>query len=356
MKIQKVLVTGGAGFIGSAVCRHLIIDHGFDVVNVDKLTYCANLKSLSVIKNTTNYSFELADICDRAAMEEILVHHQPDAIIHLAAESHVDRSIDGPEEFIQTNFVGTYRLLEAARLYWSTQMVEEKKSIFRFLHVSTDEVFGSLGEEGLFTEDMAYAPNSPYSASKAASDHLLRAWNKTYGLPTLLSNCSNNYGSHQFPEKLIPLMIINALQRKDLPVYGKGLNKRDWLHVDDHARALSTILLQGIIGEKYNVGGFNEITNIDVVRIICDLVDELSIDPTIKDSQKLISYVQDRPGHDFRYAIDSSKISTELGWQPQFTFESGIRNTVQWYLENEDWWGSILSDKYDGNRLGLHIK
>ena len=348
---KKILVTGGAGFIGSAVVRHLINKLNCSVVNVDKLTYAGNLSSLSLVDQNLLYSFELADINDRTAITAILDKHQPDAIMHLAAESHVDRSIDGPSDFIQTNIVGTYSLLECARTYWS-QLFGSKKDGFRFHHISTDEVFGSLGETGSFTEETAYDPRSPYSASKASSDHLVRAWYETFGLPVVLSNCSNNYGPYHFPEKLIPLIIIKALKKEKLPVYGKGDNIRDWLYVDDHAQALCKILFEGRTGENYNVGGNAEVSNLDVVRGICRLLDELSPMANMSKHEEQIEFVLDRPGHDFRYAIDSTKIRNELGWRPIETFETGLRRTVEWYLSNSDWWKPILSGEYRGERLG----
>ena len=348
---KKILVTGGAGFIGSAVVRHLINKLNCPVVNVDKLTYAGNLSSLSLVDQNLLYSFELADINDRTAITAILDKHQPDAIMHLAAESHVDRSIDGPSDFIQTNIVGTYSLLECARTYWS-QLSRGKKDSFRFHHISTDEVFGSLGETGSFTEETAYDPRSPYSASKASSDHLVRAWYETFGLPVVLSNCSNNYGPYHFPEKLIPLIIIKALKKEKLPVYGKGDNIRDWLYVDDHAHALCKILFEGRTGENYNVGGNAEVSNLDVVRGICRLLDELSPMSNMSKHEERIEFVLDRPGHDFRYAIDSTKIRNELGWRPIETFETGLRRTVEWYLSNSDWWKPILSGEYRGERLG----
>ena len=348
---KKILVTGGAGFIGSAVVRHLINKLNCSVVNVDKLTYAGNLSSLSLVDQNLLYSFELADINDRTAITAILDKHQPDAIMHLAAESHVDRSIDGPSDFIQTNIVGTYSLLECARTYWS-QLFGSKKDGFRFHHISTDEVFGSLGETGSFTEETAYDPRSPYSASKASSDHLVRAWYETFGLPVVLSNCSNNYGPYHFPEKLIPLIIIKALKKEKLPVYGKGDNIRDWLYVDDHAHALCKILFEGRTGENYNVGGNAEVSNLDVVRGICRLLDELSPMSNMSKHEERIEFVLDRPGHDFRYAIDSTKIRNELGWKPIETFETGLRRTVEWYLSNSDWWKPILSGEYRGERLG----
>ncbi len=350
--MNTIIVTGGAGFIGSAVIRHILTLTDARVVNLDKLTYAANLDSLAALSATDRYSFEQADITDRAAMDRVLTIYKPDAIMHLAAESHVDRSIDGPAAFIQTNIIGTFTLLEAALAFWRT-LPEDKQAAFRFHHISTDEVFGTLGEEGLFTEETPYAPNSPYSASKAASDHLVRAWHHTYKLPVVTSNCSNNYGPWQFPEKLIPLMIINALKGKPLPVYGQGTNVRDWLHVEDHARALWTILTTGVPGESYNVGGNSERKNIDVVMTICDLVDKLEAPlPSGKPRRSLITHVTDRPGHDARYAIDASKIKAELAWEPHETFDSGLEATVRWYLDNPDWWEK-LSNVYAGDRLGL---
>ncbi|MCT8972030.1 dTDP-glucose 4,6-dehydratase [Microbaculum marinisediminis] len=350
---MKILVTGGAGFIGSAVCRHLIADTDHAVVNVDKLTYAANLSSLDPIAGDPRYRFAKIDICDRDAIHALLVEEQVDGIMHLAAESHVDRSIDGPEEFIQTNIVGTYRLLEAARHYWSG-LPEDRKQAFRFHHVSTDEVYGSLPlESGVFTEETAYEPSSPYSASKAASDHLALAWWHTYGLPVVLSNCSNNYGPYHFPEKLIPLMILNAMEDKALPVYGSGSNIRDWLYVEDHARALATVLTKGTPGESYNVGGDAERSNLDVVEAICDLVDARRPRADGSRRRDLITFVADRPGHDLRYAIDASKIARELGWTPREDFESGLAKTVDWYLDNEAWWAPIRDGRYTGERLGL---
>ena len=348
---QKILVTGGAGFIGSAVVRHLVNNLNCSVVNVDKLTYAGNLSSLSSVDQNPLYSFEYADINDRSLITTILDQHQPDAIMHLAAESHVDRSIDGPSDFIQTNIVGTYSLLECARAYWR-QLSSSKQGDFRFHHISTDEVFGTLGETDSFTEETAYDPRSPYSASKASSDHLVRAWHETYGLPVVLSNCSNNYGPYHFPEKLIPLMIIKALKGEKLPVYGTGENIRDWLYVDDHANALCKILFEGKKGESYNVGGNAEVSNLDVVRNICRLLDELSPRPGMSRYEEQIDFVADRPGHDYRYAIDSTKIRNELGWKPIETFETGLRRTVEWYLANSSWWKPILTGEYRGQRLG----
>jgi len=348
---QKILVTGGAGFIGSAVVRHLVNNLNCSVVNVDKLTYAGNLSSLSSVDQNPLYSFEYADINDRSLITVILDQHQPDAIMHLAAESHVDRSIDGPSDFIQTNIVGTYSLLECARSYWR-QLSSSKQDDFRFHHISTDEVFGTLGETDSFTEETAYDPRSPYSASKASSDHLVRAWHETFGLPVVLSNCSNNYGPYHFPEKLIPLMIIKALKGEKLPVYGTGENIRDWLYVDDHANALCKILFEGKKGESYNVGGNAEVSNLDVVRNICRLLDELSPRPGMSRYEEQIDFVADRPGHDYRYAIDSTKIRNELGWKPIETFETGLRRTVEWYLANSSWWKPILTGEYRGQRLG----
>ena len=356
---MKIMVTGGAGFIGSAVVRHLIHDKGLCVVNVDKLTYAGNLDSLATVANHPHYAFEQVDVVDRDRITALLVQHRPDAIMHLAAESHVDRSIDGPGAFIQTNIVGTYALLEAVRGYWN-DLPDERKNAFRFHYISTDEVYGDLhGTDDLFTEATPYAPSSPYSASKAASDHLVRAWQRTYGLPTLITNCSNNYGPFHFPEKLIPHMILNALHGKPLPVYGDGQQVRDWLYVEDHARALVEVVTRGKIGETYNIGGHNEQKNLQVVHVICDLLEELAADrkPTgVADYRDLITFVKDRPGHDARYAIDASKIERELGWRPQETFESGMRKTVQWYLANEQWWQRVLSGAYRLERLGATAK
>jgi dTDP-glucose 4,6-dehydratase len=346
---MKILVTGGAGFIGSAVVRRAIAD-GHAVVNVDKLTYAANLANVSDVVAAPGYSFEQADICDAATMTRILESHRPDAVMHLAAESHVDRSIDGPAAFMQTNITGTYVLLEAARAYWRS-LPENKRAAFRFHHISTDEVYGTLGATGKFTEDTPYDPNSPYSASKAASDHLVRAWGETYGLPVLVTNCSNNYGPFHFPEKLIPVAILNALAGSPIPVYGKGENIRDWLYVEDHAVALLEVVRRGAVGETYNIGGNNEARNIDIVRMICAILDELR--PEGAPRERLISFVADRPGHDFRYAIDASKISRELGWRPSITLEEGLRRTVHWYLDNEPWWRALLDRQGVGWRLGL---
>ncbi len=347
---MRILITGGAGFIGSAVCRHFVGACGDTVLNIDKLTYAANPASLAPVEASPDYRFLQADICDRAAMDHALAEFRPDCIIHLAAESHVDRSITGSGAFMHTNIIGTYTLLEAARQHW-LGLADEAKEKFRFLHVSTDEVYGSLGAEGLFEETTAYDPSSPYSASKAASDHLVVAWHRTYGFPGLISNCSNNYGPCQFPEKLIPLMILNALHGKALPVYGDGGNVRDWLYVDDHAKALRLILARGRPGEKYNVGGRNERTNLQVVMAICALMDEFH--PAGAPHERLITYVTDRPGHDRRYAIDANKLETELGWAAAEDFDSGVRKTVEWYLENSDWWLPLTENVYQGQRLGL---
>ena len=351
---KTILVTGGAGFIGSAVVRHIIENTQDNVVNVDKLTYAGNLESLESVENNPRYAFEQVDICDAKALARVFEHHQPDAVMHLAAESHVDRSIDGPAAFIETNIVGTYTLLEAARAYWNT-LNDERKAAFRFHHISTDEVYGDLeGTDDLFTETTPYAPSSPYSASKASSDHLVRAWLRTYGLPTIVTNCSNNYGPFHFPEKLIPLMILNALDGKPLPVYGNGQQIRDWLFVEDHARALYKVVTEGEVGETYNIGGHNEKANIDVVRTICRLLEELVPNKPkgVAKYEDLITYVKDRPGHDVRYAIDAAKIGRELGWKPQETFESGIRKTVEWYLNNKKWWSRVLDGSYNRERLG----
>lgn len=349
---KRILVTGGAGFIGSAVVRQAIRETDHQVLVVDKLTYAGNMDSLAPVSNDPRYAFERADIADATKMRELFERYRPDAVMHLAAESHVDRSIDGPGEFIQTNVVGTFTLLQAALGYWRTLPGAERDA-FRFHHISTDEVFGSLGEEGLFCETTAYDPRSPYSASKAASDHLVRAWHHTYGLPVVVTNCSNNYGPYHFPEKLIPLIIINALEGLKLPVYGKGANVRDWLFVDDHARALLTVVTKGTVGETYCVGGRCEKANIDVVRTICALMDELAPSAKIGARENLITFVADRPGHDMRYAIDASRIATDLGWEPRETFESGLRKTVEWYLANRTWWERIRSGVYRGERLGV---
>ena len=356
---KTFLITGGAGFIGSAVVRELIRGSDHRVVNLDKLTYAGNLDSLASVSDNPRYSFLQADICDSRAVQKAFAEHQPDVVMHLAAESHVDRSIDGPADFIQTNMVGTSVLLEAARGYWNAlqESEPEKAAAFRFHHVSTDEVYGDLeGPEGLFTETTPYAPSSPYSASKAGSDHLVRAWQRTFGLPTLITNCSNNYGPYHFPEKLIPLMILNALAGKALPVYGDGQQVRDWLYVEDHARALIKVATRGKAGETYNIGGHNEKTNLEVVQAICDALDELvPLAPDVGSScrRELITFVADRPGHDRRYAIDPSKIAQELGWTPRETFDSGLRKTVQWYLDNREWWQRVQDGSYQGERLGL---
>ncbi len=346
---MRILVTGGAGFIGSAVCRHLV-GAGHDVLNVDKLTYAGNLASLTAIHNDPRYRFARADIRDRAAIDALFAEFRPDGVMHLAAESHVDRSISSSGEFVETNITGTFVMLEAARAYWSGLDAANKEA-FRFLHVSTDEVYGSLGDEGLFEETTPYDPSSPYSASKAAADHLASAWQRTYGLPVVISNCSNNYGPFHFPEKLIPLVILNALHGKPLPVYGQGANIRDWLYVEDHAKALFLILTRGRVGEKYNVGGRNERRNIDVVRRICAILDELR--PQGAPHERLITYVTDRPGHDARYAIDATKLETELGWRAEENFDTGIAKTVRWYLDNEWWWRPLRDKVYAGERLGL---
>ena len=351
---MKILVTGGAGFIGSAVVRHIINNTQDRVVNVDKLTYAGNLESLVTVESNDRYAFEQVDICDRAELDRVFAEHQPDAVMHLAAESHVDRSIDGPAAFIETNIVGTYTILEATRAYWN-QLDQTRKSAFRFHHISTDEVYGDLeGTDDLFTETTSYEPSSPYSASKASSDHLVRAWLRTYGLPTIVTNCSNNYGPYHFPEKLIPLIILNALDGKALPVYGNGMQIRDWLYVEDHASALYTVVTKGEIGETYNIGGHNEKANIEVVKTICSLLEELVPNKPqgVTEYQNLITYVTDRPGHDVRYAIDASKIARELGWKPAETFESGIRKTVEWYLANQKWWSRVLDGSYSFERLG----
>jgi len=351
---MRFLVTGGAGFIGSAVIRHLINDTDAQVLNLDKLTYAGNLDSLLDVDLSMRYRFVQADICDAAAIRNIFSHFKPNVVMHLAAESHVDRSIDGPSEFIQTNIVGTYTLLEAAREYWSS-LADEDKSSFRFHHVSTDEVYGDLeGTNDLFIETTAYEPSSPYSASKASSDHLVRAWHRSYGLPIVITNCSNNYGPCQFPEKLIPHMILHAISGKSLPIYGDGLQIRDWLHVEDHARALVKVALDAIDGETYNIGGHNEVANIDVVRTLCGLLEELVPNKPegVERYEDLIVYVKDRPGHDVRYAIDASKIERDLGWTPQETFETGLRKTVEWYLSNQAWWQRVLDGDYRLGRLG----
>jgi dTDP-glucose 4,6-dehydratase len=347
---MRILVTGGAGFIGSAVCRYLIQCTDVEVINVDKLTYAGNLNSLKVIESNPRYRFVKANICDASAIRLLFSEARPDAVMHLAAESHVDRSIVGSRDFIETNIVGTYTLLEVARGHW-LGLSDSEKANFRFLHVSTDEVYGSLGPQGFFNESTPYDPSSPYSASKAASDHLAIAWHRTYGLPVLVSNCSNNYGPFHFPEKLIPLVILNALEGKQLPVYGKGANIRDWLYVEDHARALYSILTKGRQGETYNVGGRNERTNFEVVQTICRILDEIRPDQTPHD--RLITFVPDRPGHDLRYAINAGKLEKELGWRAEENFDSGIAKTVSWYLDNEWWWGPIRKKVYGGERIGL---
>jgi len=359
----KILVTGGAGFIGSAVIRYIIKNTTDKVLNVDKLTYAGNLESLTSVSSNERYRFEKVDICEQDELERVFEEFSPDIVMHLAAESHVDRSIDGPKEFIETNIIGTYTLLEVARKYWLS-LTQNKKPLFRFHHISTDEVYGDLkGTDDLFTEETSYSPSSPYSSSKAASDHLVRAWLRTYGLPTVVTNCSNNYGPFHFPEKLIPLMVLNALEGKALPIYGNGLQIRDWLYVEDHARALYLVATKGSVGDTYNIGGHNEKANVDVVKTICSILEELQPDnPHSKINgdkcgfSSLITYVDDRPGHDVRYAIDASKIERELGWIPEETFESGIRKTIQWYLNNERWWSHVLDGSYAGQRLGIEDK
>ncbi|HBA64924.1 MAG TPA: dTDP-glucose 4,6-dehydratase [Methylococcaceae bacterium] len=352
MQHKTILVTGGAGFIGGNFVRRLVGKDGSKVINLDALTYAGNLETLADLDGNDNHRFVLGSIGDKSLVDYLLARYQPDAIVNFAAESHVDRSIDSPGAFIQTNVVGTYGLLESAKAYWR-QLDSEERQNFRFLHVSTDEVYGSLGAEGKFTEQTPYQPNSPYSASKAASDHLVRAYHHTYDFPVLTTNCSNNYGPYQFPEKLIPLMILNALSGKSLPIYGAGLNVRDWLYVEDHCRAIETVLEKGRIGEVYNIGGNNEKTNLEVVETICAVLDELVPDSNFRPHRNLMQFVQDRPGHDLRYAIDAGKIKRELGWEPQETFETGLRKTVQWYLDNKAWWSNVLDGSYRGERLGL---
>ncbi len=354
MNDNTLLITGGAGFIGSALIRHLIGNTDYRVVNLDKLTYAGNLESLESVADSPRYVFERVDICDAAEVQRVFREHQPHAVMHLAAESHVDRSIDGPAAFIETNVSGTCVLLEAARAYWN-DLAKDEKQRFRFHHISTDEVYGSLGAEGLFTEKSPYQPNSPYSASKASSDHMVRAWHETYGLSVLITNCSNNYGPYQFPEKLIPLVILNALAGKALPIYGQGDQIRDWLYVDDHARALLCVLEQGRVGETYNIGGHNEKTNLEVVTTLCTILDEKRPDHPggIGRYEELITHVTDRPGHDQRYAIDAQKIEQELGWAPEETFETGMKKTVDWYLDNNGWCQRVLDGSYRGQRLGV---
>ncbi|MCH7329679.1 dTDP-glucose 4,6-dehydratase [Acinetobacter modestus] len=352
---MRIIVTGGAGFIGSSVIRHIIKNTNDEVLNIDKLTYAGNLESLKEIDQNPRYQFQQVDICDALKLEQIFEQFQPDAIMHLAAESHVDRSIDGPSTFIQTNIVGTYTLLEVARKYWQ-RLDEIKKLNFRFHHISTDEVYGDLdGTTDLFTETTPYAPSSPYSASKASSDHLVRAWQRTYGLPTIVTNCSNNYGPYHFPEKLIPLVILNALDSKALPIYGTGNQIRDWLFVEDHARALYQVVTHGTVGETYNIGGHNEKQNIEVVKTICRILDQLRPQNNAQPYENLITFVKDRPGHDLRYAIDASKIENELGWKPLETFETGIRKTIEWYLSNLEWCRHVQDGSYQRERLGVNL-
>lgn len=348
--MKNIIITGGAGFIGSAVVRSYIQNTSYNVLVIDKLTYAGNLASLKSVASSSRFSFSKIDICNRSLLDKVIEDFSPDAILHLAAESHVDRSIDGPAEFIQTNLVGTFNVLEACLTHWR-KLSPDRQRGFKLIHISTDEVFGSLGPSGLFREDTAYSPNSPYSASKAGSDHLVRAWFHTFGLPTIITNCSNNYGPYHFPEKLIPLTIINAIEGQTLPVYGLGENIRDWLFVEDHAAALSLVEREGVVGQSYNVGGNSERRNIDVVHAICDLMNEFS--PRPGGYRDLISYVTDRPGHDLRYAIDSNKIQQELGWRPTENFETGLRKTVMWYLKNIEWWQGVRSGKYRGERLGV---
>ena len=352
---MHILITGGAGFIGSALIRYLIKNTDHQILNIDKLTYAGNLESLVEVESNPNYAFQKIDICDAAAIEQSFSEFQPDLIMHLAAESHVDRSIDGPAEFINTNIVGTYTLLEASRKYWQS-LSQHKKSQFKFHHISTDEVYGDLeGTTDLFTESTPYAPSSPYSASKASSDHLVRAWYRTYGLPIVITNCSNNYGPYHFPEKLIPLVILNALDGKALPIYGKGNQIRDWLYVEDHAKALYKVVMEGTIGETYNIGGHNEKQNIEVVKTICHILDVLKPQSNNQPYEELITFVEDRPGHDLRYAIDASKIKNDLGWTPEESFESGIRKTVKWYLNNLDWCRRVQDGSYQRERLGVQV-